>query len=324
MKTALILTGKYGSTNLCISNIMNNVIKPNNCDVFLYTFEDYYINNFSSINITNQFKIDNDDIDYIKNTIGEHLKLFTIEKTDKYDSEYKKMESIINNKLSFMEKKSYVTPMFFDSENNKIKDFKRYVEQYFINNICFKLLEEYENTNNVHYDAIIRLRIDAFFYEPFIMPTINHDKTLVCIGNPLEEWIVTSFFAGSRTTMKLILENGLDEMFIEPTKLIHIQNKEVLMHEIQFGCAIKQLCIKNDFKIIRCTLMANCIKLSKDGLSIHMGPYHTNKITPNDYEDKISKYIQNEKIEFRSYIFITSNFWTNCNEETKYKEIDKF
>ena len=39
------------------------------------------------------------------------------------------------------------------------------------------------------------------------MPTINHDKTLVCIGNPLEEWIVTSFFAGSRTTMKLILEN---------------------------------------------------------------------------------------------------------------------
>ena len=55
MKVALFLTGKFGSTNINITNIMKNVIIPNNCDVFFYTFEDYYINNFSEIDILNNF-----------------------------------------------------------------------------------------------------------------------------------------------------------------------------------------------------------------------------------------------------------------------------
>lgn len=323
MKVALFLTGKFGSTNINITNIMKNVIIPNNCDVFFYTFEDYYINNFSEIDILNNFKIDDHDINYIKNVIGENLKLFIVEKTDKYDIEYEKMELLVNNKLSFMKKYPDFTPLFFDSKNHKIKDFKRYVEQYFINNICFNLLEEYENKHNIKYDVIIRLRCDAFFYEPFIIPIINIRNTLLFIGDPFNEWLVTSFFAGSRDAMKIVLQNGLNEMFIEPTNPIHFENKELLMHETQFGCAIKQICIKYNLTPIRIGLMANVIKLTKEGISIHMGPYHTNKIVPNNYYDIISKYIKNDSIELRNYIFLTPTFWDGF-EDTKYRQLNMF
>lgn len=323
MKTALILIGKFGCSNLCINNIMKNIIIPNDCDVFFYTFEDYYINMFNSIEILNNFKINDDDINYIKNVIGERLKSFTLEKTDKFDLEYKKMELLINDKLSFMRKYPNDSQLFFDSNTNQIKDFKRYIEQYFINNICFKLLEEYENNNNIIYHQIIRLRCDAYFYKPFIMPKID-DNTLILCGNPLNEWNITSFFCGSRNAMKIIIQNILDEMFIEPTLNEHFQNKELLFHEIQFGCAIKQLCTKNNINFISTDLMANCLKLTKKGISIHMGPYHTNNIISDDYSSQILKYIKDETTEFRTYIFLPNSFWINCNEETKYKEIDNF
>lgn len=321
MKTALILTGKFGSTNMSIANLMKNLIIPNNCDVFFYTFEDYYINVFSGINIMNHFKINDDDINHIKEIIGERLKSLVIEKTDKYDSEYDKMELSINEKLSFMKKYPDSTRMFFDNKNNKIKGFKRYVEQYFINNICFNILEEYETNNNIHYDAIIRLRSDVYFNEPFIMPIVNNSNSLAFIGDPLYEWVITSFFAGSRDAMKIVLQNGLNEMFIEPTNPTHLVNNEHLMHQVQYGCAMKQICIKNNIKPISIGLMANVVKLRKEGISIHMGPYHTNTIVLDDYNIQICKYVKDETTELRSYIFITPTFWINCNEETKYKEI---
>lgn len=323
-KTALILTGKYGSSNINLENIMKNVVEPNNCDVFFYTFEDYYINNFHLIHIINHFKLDDEDINNIQHTFRDHLKVCKIEKTNKYDAEYEKIEPLITQKISFMEKYPDSGKIFYDSQNKKIKDFKRYVEQYFINKICFNILTEYEQQNNIQYDVIIRLRCDAFFYEPFIIPNLNNN-TLMCCGDPLNEWMITSFFLGSRNTMQIVLQNILDEMFIEPINPTHIKNKEILFHEIQFGCAIKQLYIKHNFIIQFIPLMANVIKLSKDGISIHMGPYYTNKIiSNNNYLKMISKYILNNNTELRSYIFITPAFWENCNEETKYKKIPLF
>jgi hypothetical protein len=318
-KTAILFIGYFGTTLLTIKYLYENLIKPNKCDVFIITFKEYYINIFDRINISNKFFINEDDIKYIKDILGDSLKMFIINNNNEYDNIYDDMYQSILTKVQEFMKNSNDSLLFYDNNENKFKDYKRYIEQYYLNKIAFNIMENYANENNIKYDYCIRARSDCLMYEKIILPNFN-DEYIFYIGNINNEWCNTAFFGGSIKSMKYIMENTLDYMFRKPI----LNNSETLYHEVQFGCVMYDIYKKLNFKLINLEHMFNILKLNSDNIQIRMGPFYTNEIYQNEYYiNTIKKYTDSkDNIILRTYIFLKNSFW--INSINNYKEIENF
>lgn len=134
MKIALIITGQLRTYKLCCNILKNTLIDKYDIDVFL------------SIDKSNKLQSDNlnstnnsDDID-IQNAI----QFFTPK------------DVFINNDYDDIFEKIEV--------NTSIRENRLILEQYYIVQQGYKLVINYSKTNNIKYDAVIRVRFDQFIW----------------------------------------------------------------------------------------------------------------------------------------------------------------
>lgn len=211
-RTSILFSGSAYNIRFSIQSIMENLIIPNNADVFIVTerrclrrktvageippLEDWpkwQKKNETVIQDSSQ-PLTDEEIQFIKDTFGDRLKVFflvddnidyknyIINERDKMRiacNEYRRQSLELGIKPPFVE--------IFDSDNGNIKSV---IDQYHHVKKAYDLMCEYENQNNFKYDYVMRARIDFIVPEKisleyFILP---HDKTyLYVMGSFMRE-----------------------------------------------------------------------------------------------------------------------------------------
>jgi len=200
-RTAILYSGSAYNIRFSIKSAMENLIIPNNADVFIVTerrclrrktvageippiedWENWHKKNLQVIQDSSQ-PLTDEEIALIKETFGDRLKLFFL-MDDNADyknyiiNERGKMMAACNKyrteSLHFGTKPPFVE--ITDSDNGNIKSV---VDQYHHVKKAYELMCDYENQNNFKYDYVMRARIDFIVPEKisleyFILP---HDKS---------------------------------------------------------------------------------------------------------------------------------------------------
>lgn len=157
MKVAVLLAGNLGCHRLCIKSIMDNIIKPNNADVFiLASRNNNYIHasseHFERINV--DVKVTKEDKDSIIECFGSHIKHFGyIEDIENYEEGITKNMNEIKDRISWIDKPTEPTEIY-DAETKNI-DYNvryKYIDQYLRLQYLAKMANDY--------DYIIKARID--------------------------------------------------------------------------------------------------------------------------------------------------------------------
>ena len=178
MSIAVCLSGEPRSLKLSADNILNNLIVPNNCDIFIHTWYDNfnsermdgYCGVFPGTNITGNGCMSKwEDIDYIKILNTFNPKSILIEKQFKFVEKFK----IPNWSLGTTSNK--VQSMFYSI--NKANELK----------------QQYEKYNNFTYDYVIRCRLDCIFNQQLKIE--QFDNNYVHISNKMHSHGVNDFFA---------------------------------------------------------------------------------------------------------------------------------
>ena len=149
MKGALLISGQLRTFDKCFSNIYDNVILPNDFDVFLF-------------------------IDSRSEDIPEHI--FNIINKNSCIKKVEFMNSSDNREFSvelenIMNKKSLVDLIIKDNCN--ISSIQYYLRnggsilEYYQFLKCYKIMEEYEKIENINYGFVMRGRFDMAFSEKF-------------------------------------------------------------------------------------------------------------------------------------------------------------
>ncbi len=181
MKVAVCISGQMRSFEKCYSNIYENIIKPNNADVFIHTWYD-----------ENNLRIEGVD-------------------PKRHNIYYEKGDDV--KVIDLYKPKSYLieTPIYFRNPNIKIPE--KYIERIKTmrqNNIkdesihhsysmfysifkCNQIKEEYSYKNNIYYDCVIKIRFDIRPTEPLLC--LNYDMNYIYyaeINQPdelISDWI---------------------------------------------------------------------------------------------------------------------------------------
>lgn len=200
-RTAILFSGSAYNIRFSIQSAMDNLIIPNNADVFIVTerrclrrktvagnippiedWENWHKKNQVVIQDSSQ-PLTDEEINLIKETFGDRLKVFFLmDDNNDYKSyianerdkmriacnEYRKQSLELGIKPPFVEIK--------DSDNGNIRCV---VDQYRHVKKAYELMCDYESQNNFKYDYVMRARIDFIVPEKisleyFILP---HDKT---------------------------------------------------------------------------------------------------------------------------------------------------
>lgn len=164
-KTALLLHGQPRFFKECYSSIYDNIIKPNNCDVFIHFWNNKDGNNEWS-NVGPSYKKNTKDIE--KN-IDENIE-------NKLIKLYSPKKIISENQIDFnnTDNEEHITneeQTFYKS--NKITFFLFYSMYYSIYKVN-ELKKKYENENNFKYNTVIKIRFDVQINKPFIIKNIDN------------------------------------------------------------------------------------------------------------------------------------------------------
>jgi len=199
-KTALLFSGSAYNTRFSIQSAMENLVIPNNADVFIVTerrclrrktvageipniddWAKWVAKNITQINDLSQ-PLTDEEINLIKTTFGDRLKGFYImdEMPDYYNfikSEREKMR-LACNEYRRQNLELGVKPPFteiLDSDNGNIRCV---VDQYHHVKKAYDYMCEYENQNGFKYDYVMRARIDFIVPEKISVEyyTLPHDK----------------------------------------------------------------------------------------------------------------------------------------------------
>lgn len=199
-RTAILFSGSIYNIRFSIKSVMENLVLPNNADVFIVTerrclrrktiagslpdisdWKEWHKKNSTQINDLSQ-PLTDEEIQLIKDTFGDRLKCFFImDDNNDYKSyianerdkmriacnDYRNENLSLNIKPPFNE--------ITDSDNGNIRCV---VDQYRHVKKCYELMCEYENQNNFKYDYVMRARIDFIVPEKISVEyyTLNHDR----------------------------------------------------------------------------------------------------------------------------------------------------
>jgi hypothetical protein len=199
-RTAILFSGSAYNIRFSIKSAMENLVIPNNADVFIVTerrclrrktvagaipeiadWGNWHKKNITQINDLSQ-PLRDDEIALIKETLGDRLKGFYImddmadykshiaiarDKMRVACNEYRKQNLELGIKPPFTEIK--------DSDNGNIRCV---VDQYHHVKKAYDYMVEYENQNNFKYDYVMRARIDFIVPEKISVEhyTLPHDR----------------------------------------------------------------------------------------------------------------------------------------------------
>jgi hypothetical protein len=220
-KIAILMSGGLRTFWYSIDNILNNIIIPNNADVYIYTGYDNYDKNMDKIYIDNytgdtnkcsmifsrenRNNIENkilymNEYEFIKNKLGNYLKDIKFyqdinDDINEFENDYLKRVEIFKNYKN----------------NQKITDShygpqKYILEQYFRIYKCNEMKKEYENKNEFKYDYCMRLRPD-FYYDNIInLNKINIQNNSIYAPNDYgyylqDQYVAEWFYFGDNNTM---------------------------------------------------------------------------------------------------------------------------
>ncbi len=161
-KIAIIFPGNLASYFLCLYNY-KLLCEFNNIDIYiLYSKNINYIHTlFPEKNIS--VGVDHEDIDLINSVLGKNIKYFSaIEDEPKYENYMQTYKNLFRKNSKWVEnidENQLVNPNI-----NKGLTIHRYMDQF----VRIKFLYDTIQESDIHYDYIVRLRIDQLIDEEFL------------------------------------------------------------------------------------------------------------------------------------------------------------
>lgn len=187
-KYALCLSGQFRYVEEAIRKLMDNLIIPYNCDVFIYVSN---AKNMTKLEYT-KYESNNEIIKLLKDNFKDYLKSYKVSGTDKYiyiNSDMNIVEFENTNEFSSEKKAPWELSTQKFAENVSKENFNNYFDKcknldMFVHPknkkeyYCNELKKEYEEKNNFKYDIVLVTRLDiALDNNTFIFENIK-DKTI--------------------------------------------------------------------------------------------------------------------------------------------------
>jgi hypothetical protein len=171
VKTAVCLYGFLRTFRVAGSSLLENVVKPNNADLFIFTPNNTGTAMKTNIGLVEKLRVDNPageyvDEEMVKNVYAEHLKAI---KLYSYNADLFEREDVAENvKIIGFVGISRVFSMFYNIKGT------------------LELLENYEKTQGIEYENIILTRPDIAFYSKVDLADVT-DLNKINIANGLGE-----------------------------------------------------------------------------------------------------------------------------------------
>jgi len=187
MKVAVCLSGQPRSARKTFQSIYNNVIKPNNADVFIH------MNYDSQDNYIEKTHLDGGCCEYTENMIEIVKEL------------YQPVRMLVEKPVNFKNKKLKVpqprlvrlqnanSHKLFTEEETRNHILKQMISMFYSIFKCNEIKEKYALENNIIYDYVIRLRFDAQVNKPIYCSELSPDFIYYQeLGQPdelISDWI---------------------------------------------------------------------------------------------------------------------------------------
>jgi len=197
-KVALMIVGSLRNYQKTADNLLTNLILPNNCDIFMMLSLNNYSENIRTVNNKSTM---NDVKDYI-NIIGQSNRV----------KSYKILEECedYNDIVSSLFEKNY-EGYCLKKINYPKEEFKKNIETSYLNYMCWKLLQEYSDTNGT-YDIIVRTRPDLLIKKEILLNCVDsntfyHDRKSDYRNHPPSAYCSDYLCYGHASVMKVFSES---------------------------------------------------------------------------------------------------------------------
>lgn len=152
-RIALLIVGSLRNYERTIDNLLNNLIIPNNCDVFLYTGLNNYSDNLRTVKDNSN---ECDITDYCQR-LRPYLKSHEIIEDNNCDT-------LFNTNYDGYNLKKINYPK---------EEFKKNMECCYLNLTCWNIMEKYEKEHNFQYDVVVRTRPDLLIKKEVLLNCID-------------------------------------------------------------------------------------------------------------------------------------------------------
>jgi hypothetical protein len=177
VKLALCFSGDTRTYNKCFESIKHNLLDKFDCDVFIST---YQTSDEIKDDIVNRYK-PKKYIFHDKNNITENVTTYV-----------NKLEDIKTISISMFENKNVDDFKFTNNFEDYFFNYNEYETKFkymklYVNTLCqffgiydvSKLCKEYMLEYKIHYDYILRIRLDDYFQSNFILNELEENEILV-------------------------------------------------------------------------------------------------------------------------------------------------
>lgn len=335
-KTAILYAGSAYNIRFSLESQLKNLVEPNDADVFIVTTryckrrhtnaseipdasENDKWNKKNAGTMLDFNELTNEEIQLIKDTFGERLKVFYIAEDDTDYMNYlsrkrSEMASIVNwyidENIHLKLPLPFTGTKFTQPNNNSSNGTIRcIVDQYNHIKKCYELMEKYENENGFKYEWVMRARIDfivpfefnlKYYYE-------NQDKPYLYICGSFRQEVMSwmdefCWFSKRITAQKLFPK--LDRMGMINTRT---------HNTIQYGTAYSGT-VGND--LIFDPEVQFSLLLYEIGLNdlINVKIYRSARYTNDGEYDYFNYEFQRAKIDLEHEYNLVKNYETDINE----------
>lgn len=207
-KTAILMAGDLGTYKFALDSICENIVKPNNADVFILTSKGGFIHvsdeEFDGQNFSVQ--VDAEDEERLSAGFGSSLKgLHYVENIPDYTEQMGAEIKNLDNRILWLDKPNEKT-VLYDAERGEFRHPAKYLDQYLRLRYLVEILNRYERKHNVKYDYIARVRIDQILDRKIIISNETDSREWL-------RWIqMDNFFYGTSDLMKEICFNFVSQI----------------------------------------------------------------------------------------------------------------
>jgi hypothetical protein len=212
-RTAILFSGSAYNVKFSLPSIMENLVLPNNADVFILTerrclrrkvaegpipdiseWEKWELKNRGTIHDL-AHPLTDEEIQLMRDTFGDRLKVVSLIEdipgyTEYLEEERKKMMAVVNEYINQNHSMGIKPPFPFIMDHHDNGNLRCVVNQFRQIMKCYELMVDYENNNGFKYDYVMRARIDFIVPEKISIEyyTPNHDRNYWYImGSVLRE-----------------------------------------------------------------------------------------------------------------------------------------